>query len=573
MGAPISIREAYEGRHILVAGGSGFVGKVWLAMVLERIPDVGRISLLLRGKGRGVKERFEKLVNEGYVFAPLHERFGEGLAQYVGQRLEVVAGDVSRPELGMDPEVAERLRGSVDLVINFAGLVDFNPDLRDAADTNVMGAVHVADFVQSCRKAKLVHVSTCFVAGQRDGLIPEKIQPLTPSGEPMDAQAELAQLRRIIAKTELDNESPEVDAHLHKDVIKRLEGRSSGEPSERRIRDLVTRLKRKRLRETMSEAGTERAKQLGWPNTYTYTKALAEYLLLDRQEQLDFAIFRPAIVESAVEYPFAGWNEGFNTSGPLVYLAKTWFRHIPAREGNPLDVIPVDMVCKALLIAGAAVLRGEHVQVYQCGASDRNFLPIDRLTELSALGHRRWLREHGESALHKVILSRWDALAADPDHVLNLGNIRSVLTQVTRYLKHGLPEKIPSELQEAADKLAKETDNSNRRLRQIEDVLELFQPFTHDHYCVFECRAFLRHPVLEPEFRFEPESIEWRSYWLEVHMPGLRRWCFPSYENKDRELYEPRVRFVMREAAADGALDAKAVVPADDSATVRKETG
>jgi thioester reductase-like protein len=546
VGVPISIRTTYAGRHVLVAGGSGFLGKVWLAMVLQRIPDVGRIYLLLRGKGRGVKERFEKLVNEGYVFAPLHERFGEGLAEYVAQRLEVVAGDVSLPDLGMDPTVAERLRGSVDLVINFAGLVDFNPDLREAADTNVMGAVHVAEFVQSCKHAKLVHVSTCFVAGQRDGRIPEVVQPLTPSGKPMNAKGELAELRAIIARTEAENESPEVDAHLYKDVILRLEGRGS-EPSERRIRDLVTRLKRKRLRETMAQAGTDRAKALGWPNTYTYTKALAEYLLLDRERELDFTIFRPAIVESAVEFPFAGWNEGFNTSGPLVYLAKTWFRHIPAREGNPLDVIPVDMVCKALLITGAALLRGENVRVYQCGASDRNFLPIDRLTELSALGHRKWLRKHGESALHKVVLSRWDALAADPDHVLNLGNIRSVLNQITRYLRHGLPEKIPSELQEAADKLAKETDNSNQRLRKIEDVLALFQPFTHDHYCVFECRAFDQHPVVEPEFRFEPESIEWRSYWLDVHMPGLRRWCFPSYENKDRELYKPRVPFVLRE--------------------------
>lgn len=548
MGAPISIRETYAGRHVLVAGGSGFLGKVWLAMVLERIPDVGRVSVLLRGKGRGVKERFEKLVNEGYVFATLHERHGAKLGEFVSRRVEVVAGDVSRPGLGIDPEVAARLRDSVDLVINFAGLVDFNPDLRDAAETNVMGAVHVADFVQSCRHARLVHVSTCYVAGQRDGRIPESVQPLTPSGKRIDAKAELEEMLRIIARTEADNESPEVDAHLHKDVILRLEGR--GEPSERRIREMVTRLKRKRLRETMAQAGTDRAKALGWPNTYTYTKALAEYLLLERKGELDLAIFRPAIVESAVEFPFAGWNEGFNTSGPLVYLAKTWFRHIPARAGNPLDVIPVDMVCKALLIVGAALLRGEHAQVYQCGSSDRNFLAIDRLTELSALGHRKWLREHGESALHKVVLSRWDAKAADPDHMLNIGNIRSLMNQVTRYLRHGLPEKLPSELQDAADKLAKETETSNQRLRKIEDVLELFQPFTHDHYVVFECRAIDRHPVVEPELAFRPESIEWRSYWLDVHMPGLRRWCFPSYENKERELYAPVVPFVLHEPPA-----------------------
>lgn len=545
MGAPVSIRETYEGRHILLVGGSGFVGKVCLAMILQRIPDIGRVYMLLRDKGEGVAARFEQLVNEGFVFAPLHEQYEAELSEYISRRVEVVAGDVGQADLGLEPEVAARLHGCVDLVINVAGLVDFNPDLRDAYETNVLGAIHVADFVERCERARLIHVSTCYVAGQRDGFIPERVLPQTPGGEPMDAAAELAKLQEIMAQTEADNASAEVDAQLHRDVIKRLQTRGV-EPSERRIRDMVRRLKRKRLRETMVQAGTDRAKALSWPNTYTYTKALAEYLLVDREDRLDFAIFRPAIVESSVEFPFPGWNEGFNTTGPLVYLAKTWFRHIPAMPGNPLDVIPVDMICKAMIIAGAALLRGEHAQVYQCGTSERNEMPIDRLTELSALGHRQWLRKHGENAIHKVVLARWDALAADPDHVLNLGNIRGVLTQVSRYLKHGMPQKIPSELQESADRLAQETDNTTRRLRQIEDVLELFQPFTHDHYFVFECRSVDRFAVAEPEFRFEPESINWRRYWLEVHMPGLRRWCFPIYENKPKELYEPAVPFSLQ---------------------------
>lgn len=562
--APISIAEAYKGRNILVAGGSGFVGKVWLAMVLERIPDVGKIYLLLRGKGRGADERFVKFVNENYVFASLHDRYGDKLSEFISRRVEVVAGDVGKADMGMEPEVADRLRNEVELVINFAGLVDFNPDLRDAVATNVEGAINVADFVQSCRDAKLVHISTCYVAGHRDGFVPEAVQSKSPAGIEIDAKAELEKMREIIAETEAENESDEVEAHLHKDVIARLAARGA-EPSERRILDMVRRLKRKRLREMMALAGTERAKELGWPNTYTYTKAMAEYLLRDRGEALSQTIFRPAIVESAVEYPFAGWNEGFNTSGPLVYLAKTWFRHIPAMPGNPLDVIPVDDVCKALLTAGAALMRGEHAPVYQCGSSDRNFLPIDRLTELSALGHRKWLRENGESALQKVILARWDALAADPDHMLNIGNIRNVLKQVSRYLKHGLPERLPSEMQEAADKLAKNTESSTRRLRQIEDVLDLFQPFTHDHYLVFECRAVDRHPVLEDNLRFAPENIEWRSYWLDVHMPGLRRWCFPAYENKDREVYVAKHEFSLLDLPR---YDADAV-----EAQPRKEAG
>lgn len=547
---PLSIRETLAGKHILLTGASGFVGKVWLAMVLHHIPQVGRIYILLRGKGRGVKERFEKIVNESPVFKPLHDAHEGRMSEFLSQRVEVVAGDVSQPNMGIEPDTLARLLADVDLVLNCAGLVDFNPDVREALSSNVQGAINVGDFIEASHHAVLLHVSTCYVAGHRDGFVPETIvTDRTPNGTPISAEDEHRKLHEIIASVEAENDDPATEATLREDVVRKLAERGH-EGDYKRVTDMVTRLKRKRLREMMAKAGTDRAKALGWPNTYTYTKALAEQLLAARADRLRFASFRPAIVESSIDFPFAGWNEGFNTSGPLVYLAGTWFRHVPAAAGNALDVIPVDSVCRMLSIVACALLRGENSQVYQCGSSDRNFLPVDRLTELSALGHRKYLREHGNGALERLILSRWDALAADPEHVLNVTNIRKLMGQVTRYLKHGMPEKIPSELREWADDLSKSTDSGVRKLRQIEEVLELFMPFTYEHFCVFECRAVDRHPVVEPEFRFAPETIEWRSYWLDIHMPGLRRWCFPEYEDKAKETYAPKTPFRLLESVA-----------------------
>jgi long-chain acyl-CoA synthetase len=542
-----SIHESFAGKHILLTGGSGFVGKVWLAMALAKLPDIGRIYILLRGKGRGAKARFEKIMNTSVVFKPLHDKHRERLGVYVSERVEVVEGDVSLPGLGMAPEVAERLAAEVDLVVNFAGLVDFNPDLRDAFASNVEGALHVADFVERCAHASLLHVSTCYVAGEREGRIPEVVfANETPNGRHIDGEAEYEALKQLIADTERAGDDPETENALRDEVIRRL-GERGLQKNERRVADMVARMKRKHLRESMVDVGAERARSLGWPNIYTYTKALAELLLERRKDRLRHAVFRPAIVESAMSFPFPGWNEGFNTSGPLVYLAGTWFRHIPARSGNPLDVIPVDLICNALFIVGGALLRNEHAPVYHCGSSDRNFLAIDRLTELSALGHRRHLRKTGKDPLTKLLLSRWDARASVPEHVLNVTNIRRFTGQVVRYLRHGLPRKIPSEVKTWADDLAKTAENGQRKLRQIEEVLELFTPFTYDHYAVFICRAIDRHHITERDFRFDPENIEWRSYWLETHMPGLRRWCFPEYENKEREEYRPLHEFRLLE--------------------------
>ena len=42
----------------------------------------------------------------------------------------------------------------------------------------------------------------------------------------------------------------------------------------------------------------------GRPNTYTYTKALAEQLLIREAGDLPLAIFRPAIVVAAYQEPF-----------------------------------------------------------------------------------------------------------------------------------------------------------------------------------------------------------------------------------------------------------------------------
>ena len=538
-----SVHETYGGKHILVTGASGFLGKVWLAMALARVPDIGRIYVLLRGKGRSAKERFEKIVGTSMAMAPLHELHGAEMSEFVSRRVEVIEGDVSQPDLGIDPEIAPRLHRDIDLVINFAGLVDFNPDIREAISSNVDGTLHVADFVERCRGAALLHVSTCYVAGTREGEIEERVRTdVTPIGRSFNGQKEYERAQEIIEHTKEKIDDPKTVSALRDEVVGRLRERGS-EPNDKKVDEMVGRLKRKQLRGEMALAGSHRARVLGWTNTYTYSKALAEALLCDRADRLRMTIFRPAIVESALEFPFSGWNEGFNTSGPLVYLAQTWFRHVPACPGNPLDVIPVDLVCNALFTVGAALLRNEHSPVYQVGSSDRNFLAIDRLVELSALGHRRHLRDTGDSKLEKLLLSRWDARASDPEHVLNMTNIRRAFGQVIRYLRHGLPEKIPSEVREWADDFAETGEGVHKKLRQVEEILDLFLPFTHDHFFVFRTREIEKHEIVEPEFRFDPESIEWRSYWLDVHMPGLRRWCFPQYENKEREQYSPATPF------------------------------
>ena len=42
------VRETLANKHLLLIGVTGFIGKVWLVDLLENIPDIGKITLLIR---------------------------------------------------------------------------------------------------------------------------------------------------------------------------------------------------------------------------------------------------------------------------------------------------------------------------------------------------------------------------------------------------------------------------------------------------------------------------------------------------------------------------------------------
>ncbi|MGH9528531.1 MAG: SDR family oxidoreductase, partial [Terriglobales bacterium] len=173
-----SIRRALAGKNVMLIGVTGFIGKVWLANTLMDLPEIGKIYLLIRRqKSNPAQSRFEKLVEESPVFDSLARRHGADLGRFISEHVEIVEGDVSQPGIGIAPEMAKTLGQNLDVVINSSGLTDFNPDLRDALATNVDGALNVLEFVRGSSHAGLLHLSTCYVAGTRDGRVGEMLRP------------------------------------------------------------------------------------------------------------------------------------------------------------------------------------------------------------------------------------------------------------------------------------------------------------------------------------------------------------------------------------------------------------
>ena len=68
--------QIFRHRRILLTGGTGFLGKVFLLLMLRHHPEVERIYLLIRGDKRSSLNRFRREILDSPVMTPLREHLG-----------------------------------------------------------------------------------------------------------------------------------------------------------------------------------------------------------------------------------------------------------------------------------------------------------------------------------------------------------------------------------------------------------------------------------------------------------------------------------------------------------------
>lgn len=278
--------------HVLLTGVTGFVGKVVLYDLLRRSAElgVGRVSVLIR----------PKVSRHGSTKTPA-ERFESSVARSEifrqlpvgwGKQVQVVGADLEKADLGLSEVDRAELVDSVTHVIHCAASVEFDLPIRSALMANAEGALNMLELARECRKlAAMVSVSTAYVSVWRQGPITETLAHLPRAAE---------DVRRGI-----------------------LDG-------------------------TFDEATL--LAESGHPNTYTYTKCLAEHLLSQRRGDVPLAIVRPSIISASWATPKPGWIDSTAAfAGCLLYtglgLVKVW-------EANPnvrLDVVPVDQVSRRVI--------------------------------------------------------------------------------------------------------------------------------------------------------------------------------------------------------------------------------
>uniref|UniRef100_A0A3Q3SBH0 Fatty acyl-CoA reductase n=1 Tax=Mastacembelus armatus TaxID=205130 RepID=A0A3Q3SBH0_9TELE len=307
----VNIPEYYAGKNVLITGATGFMGKVLLEKLLRSCPGVKAVYVMVRSKaGQSPQARIVDMIN-----CKLFERLQEEQPGFA-EKIIALSSDLTQPKLDLSKEDQSILAENINIVFHCAATVRFNEPLKDAMQLNVLATQKMLALAHQMKHLEIfIHISTAYANCDQE-LIEEIIYP------------------------------PPIDYHKLIDTLDWMED------------DLVSTLTPKLI-------GAR-------PNTYTYTKALAEYLVQQEAGDLNVAIVRPSIVGASWKEPFPGWIDNFNgPSGIFIAAGKGILRTMRASNNAVADLVPVDVVINATLAAAwysgsQLTSRHKNVLVYNC---------------------------------------------------------------------------------------------------------------------------------------------------------------------------------------------------------------
>ena len=88
-----------------------------------------------------------------------------------------------------------------------------------------------------------------------------------------------------------------------------------------------------------------------WPNTYTFTKSLAERYLKKNRGNIPVMIVRPSIILAAYKEPLPEWTDQMAAAGPLTLMyCLGVINYAGPYQTNRADMIPVDYVSNSIIV-------------------------------------------------------------------------------------------------------------------------------------------------------------------------------------------------------------------------------
>jgi nucleoside-diphosphate-sugar epimerase len=521
--------DFFNGKTLFVVGATGFLGKVLLERVLWQLPQVRRIVLLMRPHSAqnpevAVRLRAERAIFSSSIFNRLRARHGERFEAFVRDKVKIVAGDLSCPDLGLDSHSLRVLGSEVDFIINLAAQVGFDERLDRAVSSNTVGPRHLLNLGKRFRNPTMLHVSTCYVSGRRAGSIPEQV--LEPdvsafdlmgitNNEPFRTESEIENAQRLAQSVESESRTPSARSEFrHAALVQSPSGRMSRDVW---LDGAAEKNRQRWVRDALSREGLSRARRFGWIDTYTFTKAMGEQLLVKSSDGVPIIILRPSIIESSLYQPEPGWIEGYRMSSPILFsFGRGELPDFPGRQDSVIDIIPVDFVVSALLASLPMAPDGKNPKVFQVGSGSENPLRLDKLMEYT-LEYFRQLPLQADSG--PIVPRAWKYPSPDKFNAW-VGRRQRMLRIV-----FALCDRL--DFWPHAAWLSQKLAVKRIHLRRLEYLTRLYTDYVRllCHFETDNTRGLFRSLQSQDQrdFFFDPTIIDWPKYIREIHLPGVRR--------------------------------------------------
>ncbi|XP_022197198.2 putative fatty acyl-CoA reductase CG5065 [Nilaparvata lugens] len=450
-------KEFYNGRYIFVTGGTGFIGKVLLHKLLVSCPQIERIYLLLRNR-RDTDSISSRLSN---LWSSPALNYLEQLDPKYKDKIVPVSGDLSKPQLGIGSADLINLKNQISIVFHLAATIKFDETLKNSVTINMLGTKRLLELCRDMEKLEaLVYVSTAFSNCDRfvinEMLYPSKYDP-----------------EHVIKCTQwMDDETLKVITPL-------LLGKH--------------------------------------PNTYTFTKAMAENILRTDAAGIPTAIVRPSVILSSVQEPFPGWLDNFNGPNRLIAMCSQGLsRSVICDKTKQAEVVPVDFVVNVIVCAAwrIATTRPKEIVVYNFCSSQLN--PINFETFVSY-------------SLKSMKLHPSEKIVFNPNLTLYKSKMRHNLL----YL---LFNKLPALVLDTLILLKGKRPYLADQIKRMTSKMECLEFFLLNDWHILDCNVQSLNLSLTPkdrdEFPFDVTLIDWEAY-INNYVLGVRKFLL---KEKDESL-------------------------------------